>query len=182
MVWLLFNQSSKAFVKNADPVHVRYTLWKFYWFIALVICCLKSGVLKNVNNRLTHQPRFGKHATRHVIRTREMSHSRSLRSIHFIWFLTTWITVDLIIQANVSLCWFPCYCTVGWVKNSHYSSDCLINCIVHVRLISYNVKCHWWTYTISFCLVLSCPVLSCFCFVFVLFCLFIVCFLLGGGV
>ena len=39
-VILLFNRSSKAFVKNTDPV--RRTLWKFYWFIALVICCLKS--------------------------------------------------------------------------------------------------------------------------------------------
>ena len=35
---LLFNRSSKAFVKNADPV--RRTLWKLYWFIALVICGL----------------------------------------------------------------------------------------------------------------------------------------------
>ena len=42
MDWSLFNRSSKAFVKNTDPV--RRTSWKFCWFIALVICCLKSGV------------------------------------------------------------------------------------------------------------------------------------------
>ena len=57
------NRSSKVFVKNADPV--RCTLWKFYWFITLVVCCLKSGVgfssLKIVNNRLARHSRSGKH-------------------------------------------------------------------------------------------------------------------------
>ena len=35
MLGLLFNRNNEAFVKNADPV--RRTLWKFYWFMALVI-------------------------------------------------------------------------------------------------------------------------------------------------
>ena len=117
-VWLhtLFNRSSKAFVKNADPV--RRTLWKFYWFIALVICCLKSGVgvfRLSLNNRLTRHSRSGKHSRLgHVIGTREMSHGRSLRSTHFIWFLTTWVTVG-----NPSKCVFVLILMLGWVKNSH---------------------------------------------------------------
>ena len=41
--WLLFNRSSKTFVKNSDPV--RRTLWKFYWFIALIVV---SRVLPNL--------------------------------------------------------------------------------------------------------------------------------------
>ena len=48
--------------------------------------------LKAVNNRLPSGT--GKHGRLgHVIGTREKSRDRSLRSLHFIWFLTTRLTV-----------------------------------------------------------------------------------------
>ena len=85
-VWLLFNRSSKAFVENADPV--RRTLETFYWFIAFVVYCLKSGegffVSKKCKLTDWHDIRFGKHGRLgHVSGTRELSRGRSLRSIHF---------------------------------------------------------------------------------------------------
>ena len=91
-------------------------------FIALLICCFKSGVffssLKSVNNRLTRFSRSGKHGRLgHVIGIREMSRGRSLRSIHFICFLTIWVTVE-----NSSKCVFVIFSMLGRVKNSHYSS------------------------------------------------------------
>ena len=46
-----------------------------------------------------------------------MSRGRSLRSIHFIWFLTTWVTVE-----NSSKCVLVLISMLGRVKNSHYSS------------------------------------------------------------
>ena len=46
------------------------------------------------------------------IGTREMSHGRSLRSIHFISFLTTWVTVG-----NSSKCVFELISMLGRVKN-----------------------------------------------------------------
>ena len=96
--WLVFNRSSKAFVKNADPV--RCTM--YYWFIALVICCLKSGVvfssLKSVNNRLTLHSHSGKQGwLGYVTGTTEMPCGGSLRSIHFIFL-------------NASLCWMCIFC------------------------------------------------------------------------
>ena len=54
MDWLLFNRSSKAFVKNDDLV--RCTLWKLYWFITLVIFWKAEwefSSLKSLKNRLT---------------------------------------------------------------------------------------------------------------------------------
>ena len=39
------------------------------------------------------------------------------RSIHVIWFLTTWVTVE-----NSSKCVFVLISMLGRVKNSHYSS------------------------------------------------------------
>ena len=54
MDWLLFNRSSKAFVKNDDLV--RCTLWKLYWFITLVIFWKvewEFSSLKSLKNRLT---------------------------------------------------------------------------------------------------------------------------------
>ena len=46
--------------------------------------------------------------------TREMSCGRSLRSIHFFWFLTTWVTVE-----NSCKCVFVLISMLGRVKNSH---------------------------------------------------------------
>ena len=69
---------------------------------------------------LTRHSRSGKHGRLgHLIGTREMSRQRgrSLRSIHFIWFLTTWVTVG-----NSSKCVFVLISMVGRVNNSHYSS------------------------------------------------------------
>ena len=71
--------------------------------------------------RLTRYSRSGKHSRLgHVIGTRGMSRGRSLRSIHFIGFLTTWVTVQ-----NLSKCVFALISMLGRVKNSHYSS-CLL--------------------------------------------------------
>ena len=67
---------------------------------------------------LTRHSRSGKHGRLgHQIGTREMSRGRSLRSIHFIWFLTTWVTVG-----NSSKCVFVLISMLGRVKNSHYPS------------------------------------------------------------
>ena len=103
---------------SADPI--RRTLWKFYWFIALVVCCLKRGVVSFVSqkcsNRLTRHSRSGKHGRLgHLIGTREVSHGRSLRSIHFIWFLTTWVTVGYSSKYVLVL-----ISMLGRVKNSHW--------------------------------------------------------------
>ena len=121
MDWLLFNRSSKASVKNTDPY--RRTLWKFYWFIALVICGLESGVFfffVSEKCRLTRHSRSRKQGRLgHVIGTRETSRGRSL--IHFIWFLTTWITVK-----NSNKCVFVLISMLGRLKNSHSSSCCMI--------------------------------------------------------
>ena len=70
--------------------------------------------LKSVNNRL--RSGTGKNGRlEHVIETRETSCCRSLRSLHFIWFLTTWITVKKIqVFVQISM--------LGRVKNRHYSS------------------------------------------------------------
>ena len=46
-----------------------------------------------------------------------MPRGRSLRSIHFIWFLTIWVTVE-----NSSNCVFVLISMLGRVKKSHYSS------------------------------------------------------------
>ena len=54
----------------------------------------------------------------HVIGTRETSRGRSL--IHFIWFLTTWITVK-----NSNKCVFVLISMLGRLKNSHSSSCCI---------------------------------------------------------
>ena len=67
---------------------------------------------------LTRHSCLGKHGRLgNQIGTREMSRGRSLRSIHFIWFLTTWVTVG-----NSSKCVFVLISMLGRVKNSHYSS------------------------------------------------------------
>ena len=83
-----------------------------YWFIALVICYLKSRV-EVLNNRLTHHSRSGKHDRLglNITGTRGMPRGRSLRSIHFIWFLTTWVTVE-----NSSKCVFVLISMLGKVK------------------------------------------------------------------
>ena len=74
--------------------------------------------LKSVNNRLTRHSRSGKHGRLgHVIGTRGLSRGRSLRSIHFIWFLTTWVTVE-----NSSKCVFVLISMLGRVENNLYSS------------------------------------------------------------
>ena len=57
----------------------------------------------------------------HVIGTRWMSRDHSLRRIHFIWFLTTWLTVE-----NSSKCVFVLISILGRVKYSHYSSCFLV--------------------------------------------------------
>ena len=75
-------------VKNADPV--RRALWKFYWFIALVVCSLKRGVgiLSKVSlNRLTRHSRSGKHGRLgHAIGTREMSRSLAEKYTFYLFF------------------------------------------------------------------------------------------------
>ena len=67
------------------------------------------------NNRLTRHSCSGKHS-------RLGGHS--LRSIHFIWFLITWVMVG-----NTSKCVFVLISMLGWVKDSHYSSCFVIQFI-----------------------------------------------------
>ena len=64
------------------------------------------------HSRSRKQGRLG-----HVIGTRETSRGRSL--IHFIWFLTTWITVK-----NSNKCVFVLISMLGRLKNSH--SSCVV--------------------------------------------------------
>ena len=74
--------------------------------------------MKSVNNRLTrHWPSGKQSRLGHVIRTRERSRARSLRSLHFIWILSTGITVKI-----SNKCVFEHISMLGRVKNSHYSS------------------------------------------------------------
>ena len=63
---------------------------------------LKSGV--GVSAKNTDASFTDKHGRLlgHLIGTREMSRGHPLRSIHFIWFLKTWVTVENSI--NASLC------------------------------------------------------------------------------
>ena len=115
--WLLFNRSSEAFVKNAGPI--RLTLWKILliYRFSRMLFEKRTGFFRllSVNNRLTRHSRSGKQVRLgHVIETRELSRGRSLRSIHLIWFLTTWITVD-----NSSKCVFVLISILGRVKNRH---------------------------------------------------------------
>ena len=68
------------------------------------------------NNRLTRHSCSGKHS--------RLLGGHSLRSIHFIWFLTTWVMVG-----NTSKCVFVLISMLGWVKDSHYSSCFVIQFI-----------------------------------------------------
>ena len=74
----------------------------------------RSGFFSSLtrHSRSRKQGRLG-----HVIGTRETSRGRSL--IHFIWFLTTWITVK-----NSNKCVFVLISMLGRLKNSHSSSCC----------------------------------------------------------
>ena len=113
---------SKAFVTNSDPVNpVRRTLWKFCWFIALVICCLfvkRSGdflSLKSINNRL--RSGTGKHdrLIGHVVGTRDTSRGRLL------------IKKYGKTEKHSNKCVFVQISMLDQVKNSHYSSCSDIN-------------------------------------------------------
>ena len=74
----------------------------------------RSGFFSSLtrHSRSRKQGRLG-----HVIGTRETSRGRSL--IHFIWFLTTWITVK-----NSNKCVFVLISMLGRLKNSH--SSCVV--------------------------------------------------------
>ena len=83
-------------------------VWKaecFFFFVSE-----KSRLTRHSRSR--KQGRLG-----HVIGTRETSRGRSL--IHFIWFLTTWITVK-----NSNKCVFVLISMLGRLKNSH--SSCVV--------------------------------------------------------
>ena len=121
--WLLFNRSSKAFVECWSSKTDFMKILLIYRFSRMLF--EKRSVfffrLKSINNKLTRRSRSGKHGRLgHLIGTREMSHSRSLRSIHFICFLT-WVTVG-----NSSKCVFVLISMLDRVRNSHYSS-CLLS-------------------------------------------------------
>ena len=99
---------------------------------------LKSGCgsfrLKSVKNRLTSfTDKYGRlgHESEW-----EMSHCRSLRSIHFIWFLTTWLMLE-----NSSKWIFVLISMLSRVKNSHYSIWTMFLMEILIMILDSSLMC-----------------------------------------
>ena len=109
---------------------VRCTLWKFYLFIVLVICCLKSGVVFLVSEKCQQQTdtSFTLWWTRKIRSRNRNNRNAPTRS------LIEKYTFYLIFK-----CVFVLISMLGWEKNSHCSS-----CFFLIDEVLCSTV--WWTW------------------------------------